>query len=68
MQEHQSKSSMWVLTWDLNANRDIDYTLCEMCPSTELFLVRIIRISPYSVRMWENTDQKKLRIWTLFTQ
>ena len=29
---------------------------------------RILRISPYSVRMWENTDQKKLRIWTLFTQ
>ena len=28
----------------------------------------ILRISPYSVRMWENTDQKKLRIWTLFTQ
>ena len=25
-------------------------------------------ISPYSVRMPENTDQKKLRIWTLFTQ
>ena len=25
-------------------------------------------ISPYSVRMQENTDQKKLRIWTLFTQ
>ena len=25
-------------------------------------------ISPYSIRMWENTDQKKLRIWTLFTQ
>ena len=24
--------------------------------------------SPYSVRMRENTDQKKLRIWTLFTQ
>ena len=24
-------------------------------------------ISSYSVRMWENTDQKKLRIWTLFT-
>ena len=23
---------------------------------------------PYSVRMWENTDQKKVRIWTLFTQ
>ena len=25
-------------------------------------------ISPYSVRMQENTDQKKLRVWTLFTQ
>ena len=28
----------------------------------------ILRISPYSVRMRENTVQKKLRIWTLFTQ
>ena len=26
------------------------------------------RISPYSVQMRENTDQKLLRIWTLFTQ
>ena len=25
-------------------------------------------ISPYSIRMRKNTDQKKLRIWTLFTQ
>ena len=25
-------------------------------------------ISPYSVRMREDTDQKKLRIWALFTQ
>ena len=25
-------------------------------------------VSPYSVRMLENTDQKKLNIWTLFTQ
>ena len=25
-------------------------------------------ISPYSVQMRENTDLKKLRIWTLFTQ
>ena len=29
---------------------------------------QILRISPYSVRMPENTEQKKLRIWTLFTQ
>ena len=28
----------------------------------------ISRISPDSVRLRENTDQKKLRIWTLFTQ
>ena len=28
----------------------------------------ILRISPYSVRMPKNTDQKKLRIWKLFTQ
>ena len=27
-----------------------------------------LRISPYLVRMRENTDQKKLHIWTLFTQ
>ena len=39
------------------------------------FLVRIFphsdwirRFSPYSVRMRENTDQKKLLIWKLFTQ
>ena len=28
----------------------------------------LLRKSPYSVRIQENTDQKKLRIWTLFTQ
>ena len=28
----------------------------------------ILRIFPYSVQMWKNTDQKKPRIWTLFTQ
>ena len=27
----------------------------------------LLRHSPYSVRIQENTDQKKLRIWTLFT-
>ena len=25
-------------------------------------------VSPYSIRMRENTDQKKLRVWTIFTQ
>ena len=52
--------------------------LPEKCPNTEFFWSVFSRIrteygeigsiSPYSVRMWENMDQKKLRIWTLFTQ
>ena len=40
-------------------------TLREKCPNTELSLVRIFL---QSVRIRENTDQNKLRIWTLFTQ
>ena len=41
-------------------------SLREKCPNTEFFLVRIfpysdwIRKSPYSVRIRENMDQKKL--------
>ena len=35
-----------------------ELALREKCPNTEFFLVR----------MQENTDQKKLRIWTLFMQ
>ena len=49
--------------------------LREKCPNTEFFLVRIFphadwirRDTSYSVRMRENTDQKKLRIWTHFTK
>ena len=34
-------------------------------PNTEFFLVRIFL---YSVRMWENTDQKKPRIRTIYSQ
>ena len=36
-------------------------TLQEKCPNTEFSV-------PYSVQMQDNTNQKKLRIWTLFTQ
>ena len=36
------------------------------CIRTEYGEIR--RISPYSLRMRENTDQEKLRIWTLLTQ
>ena len=40
-------------------------SLRENCPNTENFLVRIFL---YSVQIQENTNQEKLRIWTLFTQ
>ena len=40
-------------------------TLHEKCPNTELLLIRIFL---YSVQIQENTDQKLLRIWTLFMQ
>ena len=40
-------------------------TLPEKCPNTEFFLVCFFL---YSDWIKENTDQKKLRIWTLFTQ
>ena len=36
----------------------IKYSLREKCPKTKFFLVRV----------QENLDQKKLLIWTLFTQ
>ena len=39
--------------------------LREKCPKTELFLAHIF---PYSVRILENTGQKKLGIWALSTQ
>ena len=41
------------------------YSLREKCPNTELFLVRIFL---YLDWIQKNTDQKLLRIWTLFTQ
>ena len=55
-----------------------DCTLCEKCPNKEFFwsVFSYVRTehgelrskSPYSVWTQENTDQKKLLIWTLFTQ
>ena len=37
----------------------------EKCPNTKLPLFGIFL---YSIPMQENTNQKQLRIWTLFTQ
>ena len=56
----------------------LTFSLREICPNTEFFWSVFCRIrteyreirsiSPYSVQMRENTDQKKLRIWTLFRE
>ena len=43
------------------------FLLC-IFPHSDWSISPIRNISPYSIRMRENTDQKKLRIWTLFTQ
>ena len=40
-------------------------SLRKKCPNTEFFLVRIF---PQSVQARENTDQKKLHIWSSFVQ
>ena len=55
------------------------HTLREKSPNTEFFLVGVFPYldreyadlrskSPYSVQIQKNTDQKNLRIWTLFTR
>ena len=36
---------------------------CKKCPNAEIFLTRIF---PSSVKKRENTEQKKLHIWTFF--
>ena len=48
-------------------------TLLEKCPNTDFFSGSYFPIfglntEIYSVGIQENTDQKNLRIWTLFTQ
>ena len=48
---------------NLTTLKSTKLSLREKCPNTEFVLVRIFL---YSVRIQENTDQKKIRIWTLF--
>ena len=54
--------------------QNIRRALREKRPNTEFFPVRIFlhsglrRKSPHLVRMRRNTDQRRLRIWTLFMQ
>ena len=55
--------SIWYNEWLKGFSNNLP--LREKCPNTELFLVRIFLFSDW---IQENTDQKKLRIWTLFTQ
>ena len=67
------------VSFKTNLLPDLQPTLREKYPNREFFLVRIFLYSewirrftqsksPYSVRIHGNTDQKKLGIWTLFTQ
>ena len=42
-----------------------EFSLRKKRRNTQIFLVRIF---PYLVKIRENTDQKKLCIWTIFTQ
>ena len=39
-----------------------------ICKLFHALAQNLFRKSPYSVKIRENTDQKKLSIWTLFTQ
>ena len=51
-----------------------DEALCEKCPNTEFFLLRIFLYSDWIRRFTIQSEQrkirtrKKIRIWTLFTQ
>ena len=49
----------------IKPNPNHQWPMCEKCSNTEFLLVRIF---PYSVQIPENTDQKKLHIWTISTQ
>ena len=72
------KVSVMILRVEESGYFQVTPLLCEKCPNMELFWSvfshirteygKVLRISLYSVQMWEKTDQKKLRIWTLFTQ
>ena len=62
LQQHSQKpfwlykySSKHVFVWCQKKHLGCTISLREMCPNTELFLVRIFL---YSVRIQENTDQK----------
>ena len=58
-------SPFWNCKSTINETNLWTTSLREKSPNTKFFL---LRKSPYSVRIRENADQKKLRIWTLFTR
>ena len=45
-----------------------DFLSISIQKSVKIWIFFLVLIFPYSVRMRENTDQKKLFIWTLFMQ
>ena len=73
--KHMRKLNIWHMISDVYFHLRKD-SLRQKCPKTEFFLVRSFPHSdwirrdtshPDSDRMRENTDLKKLCIWTLFT-
>ena len=60
-----SKSDLLISPFETKLCYPLNSSLRENLPNTEFFLVLFFL---YSVRVQKNTDQKKLRIRTLFTQ
>ena len=60
--KYLKSEAFWHTAW---INKSWASSVREKCPNIQFFLVRI---SPYSVWIWENMDQKNLHIWTRFKQ
>ena len=65
IQKTKKEKEATALNSILSSIQRLPFSLREKRPNTEFFLVRIFL---YFDRIQENTDQKKLSIWALFTQ
>ena len=63
--KNKALKTNWTISVTLFCSSLISNSLREKCPNTEFYLVLIFL---YSDWIQENTDQKKLHIWTLFAQ
>ena len=75
MEQYHIEPCICILFFHVNVP---EFTMCEKCPNTEFFWSVFSRIwteygdllyiSPYSVQMWENKDQKNSVFGQFFTQ